>query len=428
VETAIYNIFHNELKKKKNISPQEDREIEDDLREMTHGNKIRNFFPWKLYFADVFREKGGFDVVIANPPYGLVQDKSLKEIYRKLYPETEFKIDLYSLFLLRAIQIYKPNGISILIITNTLLDNYYESKVREKLLNKTKILEINDLSDRIFEEVVVHSMIISFNNSKIKEYNIKADISEEIIGDIFYIPSDFFRKQYRTTFYLRLFQYWPLIEKFNDRSTHLNSVIEISQTIKTGNDSIHTSNFKQADNWMPILRGKDVNRYSYHFSDLYVNYGNHLANPIRPGIFLQPKILIREAGSRIIATYDDENYYVMSTLYNCTLLDGNFNLKYILSLINSSIFQFIMNLITFQKTKGAFTKAKIFHYWHLPVKVIDEKLQIPFINIVDQILTAKKANPKADTSALEAEIDRLVYELYGLTVEEIEIVESSIKN
>ncbi|MBC8344635.1 MAG: hypothetical protein H8E56_00080, partial [Candidatus Marinimicrobia bacterium] len=72
VETAIYNIFHNELEKKKSISALEAKEIETDLKEMTHGNKERNFFPWKLYFADVFREKGGFDVVIGNPPYGLL--------------------------------------------------------------------------------------------------------------------------------------------------------------------------------------------------------------------------------------------------------------------------------------------------------------------------------------------------------------------
>ncbi|MBT6470992.1 MAG: N-6 DNA methylase, partial [Candidatus Marinimicrobia bacterium] len=196
VETAIYNVFHNEFEKKKSISSVETKVIETDLKEMTHGNKLRNFFPWKLYFADVFRNKGGFDLIIGNPPYGLVKDKSLKTIYRKLYPETEFKIDLYSLFLLRAIQLYKSNsnGISNFIITNTLLDNYYESKVREKLLNETKILEINDLSDKIFEEAVVHSMIISFKNSKIEEYNIKTDISEEIVGDIFFIPSNFFRQ------------------------------------------------------------------------------------------------------------------------------------------------------------------------------------------------------------------------------------------
>jgi hypothetical protein len=85
-----------------------------------------------------------------------------------------------------------------------------------------------------------------------------------------------------------------------------------------------------------------------------------------------------------------------------------------------------MNLITFEKTKGAFTKAKIFHYWHLPVKFINKEKQKPFINLVEQILTAKKANPQADTADIESEIDQMVYELYGLTDEEIAIVEESM--
>ena len=103
VETAIYNIFHNELEKKKSISSLEAKEIETDLKEMTHGNKERNFFPWKLYFADVFREKGGFDVVIANPPYGLINKKQNKhtsisidlkifEQLKKTYPKCHYQV------------------------------------------------------------------------------------------------------------------------------------------------------------------------------------------------------------------------------------------------------------------------------------------------------------------------------------------------
>jgi type II restriction/modification system DNA methylase subunit YeeA len=59
----------------------------------------------------------------------------------------------------------------------------------------------------------------------------------------------------------------------------------------------------------------------------------------------------------------------------------------------------------------------------LPIKDISEKQQIPFVNLVNQILAAKKQDPAADTSALEKEIDQLVYQLYGLTEEEIRIVE-----
>ncbi|MDO9211682.1 MAG: hypothetical protein Q7V48_13175 [Deltaproteobacteria bacterium] len=59
----------------------------------------------------------------------------------------------------------------------------------------------------------------------------------------------------------------------------------------------------------------------------------------------------------------------------------------------------------------------------IPVKCIDKDAQKPFINLIDQILSAKKRDPKADTAAWEREIDRLVYDLYGLTEEEIKLVE-----
>ncbi len=79
--------------------------------------------------------------------------------------------------------------------------------------------------------------------------------------------------------------------------------------------------------------------------------------------------------------------------------------------------------MTFKKTKGAFTKAKIYHYEKLPIRQANETQQQPFIALVDQILSAKAVNPKADTSQLENQIDELVYKLYELTDDEIAIIE-----
>jgi adenine-specific DNA-methyltransferase len=62
----------------------------------------------------------------------------------------------------------------------------------------------------------------------------------------------------------------------------------------------------------------------------------------------------------------------------------------------------------------------------LPLHVPTNKNQIPIIKLVNRILAAKRANPAADTTALEAEIDQLVYRLYGLTDDEIKIVEESV--
>ena len=82
-----------------------------------------------------------------------------------------------------------------------------------------------------------------------------------------------------------------------------------------------------------------------------------------------------------------------------------------------------MYKMTFEKTKGAFTKAKIFHYYELPVKKCSQIQQEDIINSVEKVLVIKEKYPSATTTAIEAEIDRLVYQLYGLTYDEVLIVD-----
>ena len=112
----------------------------------------------------MFNVKEGFDIVIGNPPYGATLTDTDKSLYRKLYPETQFKIDTYSLFVLRAMQLSINLGITSYILPNTLLDNYFEEQVRHKLLNRMVLHEVNDLNDKVFEGAVVHAMIILYIN------------------------------------------------------------------------------------------------------------------------------------------------------------------------------------------------------------------------------------------------------------------------
>jgi len=77
----------------------------------------------------------------------------------------------------------------------------------------------------------------------------------------------------------------------------------------------------------------------------------------------------------------------------------------------------------FYDFKTTFPQITVFTLGQIPLPETLEKNQEQLIHIVSKILTAKKSNPTADTNSLEAEIDRLVYELYGLTEEEIKIVE-----
>ena len=379
------------------------------------------FFLWHTWFSDVF-ENGGFDIVIGNPPYGAKLTSQEKNLYRKLYPETQFKIDTYSLFLLHSLNVLSKGGFCYYIIPNTLLDNYFEEEVR-KVLIKNVVYEINDLSDKVFDTAVVHSMIFAFSKNNKKEYSIRVSTSNFLDEINVLIPKSFFEKQPQCAYSIRTYGSNDLLEKLKEKSMRLANIIDIRQAIKSGNDKKYITDYPLTDDYKPILRGKDVRKYVKTDPHLYINYGKHLACPRIRSIFEQPKILIREAGSEITATYDDQNYYIMSSLYNAILIDKNYSLKFILGLLNSKLFQYIMYKMTFEKTKGAFTKAKIFHYYELPVKICNQSQQKAIVDEVEKVMIAKELLSTAETYALEAEIDRLVYQLYGLTEEEIKIVE-----
>ncbi len=98
--------------------------------------------------------------------------------------------------------------------------------------------------------------------------------------------------------------------------------------------------------------------------------------------------------------------------------------RFLLALLNSKLIFFILCRAS-NKFRGGYITCTKQYFEELPIKIVNRTLQKPFIKLVDQILLAKKANPNADTTALEAECDRLVYELYGLTDEEIAIIENS---
>ena len=383
------------------------------------------FFLWHTWFREVFEENGGFDIVIGNPPYGAKLSEEDKNLYRKVYPETQFKIDTYSLFVLQALDLQKDNGVCYYIIPNTFLDNYFEEQVRCKLLNN-KVVEINDLTDKVFASAVVHSMIFAFGKSNsIDNYLVKSNSSKKLSEDFVLIEKAYFESQPQHSLSIGSYSDYGFYKKLHNTSKKLVEVLDIRQAIKTGNDKVHITDICVAENYKPILRGKDIQKYVTKDPHLYVNYGKHLACPRSASIFEQPKILIREAGSKITATYDENNYYIMSSLYNAILIDNDYSLKYLLALINSTLFQYLMYKLTFEKTEGAFTKAKIFHYYELPVKIQTRSEQQPIIILVDRILEAKKLDPQSDTSDLEAKIDRLVYDLYGLTEDEIRIVKGN---
>ena len=124
-------------------------------------------------------------------------------------------------------------------------------------------------------------------------------------------------------------------------------------------------------------------------------------------------------------TPNDKIYTLMAGGgFSISLKNNLINKFYLLALLNSKLLFFILARES-NKFRGGYITCTKQYVENLPIKMIDSPSQLPFITLANKILSIKKTNPTADTTALEAEIDALVYQLYGLTEDEIKLVEAS---
>jgi hypothetical protein len=171
-----------------------------------------------------------------------------------------------------------------------------------------------------------------------------------------------------------------------------------------------------------VLRGREKNRMN---TDLWYGY-NYPKNLDKQTL---AKIGVAQTVSDLQCFLDEEgNFFLNNVRVNGIkpINENEVNIKYLLGILNSKVANFYFKLVGKPKDNGFFEANKQF-ISPIPIKIVDQKYQIKIEPLVDKILTAKKSNPQADTTTLEKEIDQLVYQLYGLTEEEIKIVEGEKK-
>lgn len=132
--------------------------------------------------------------------------------------------------------------------------------------------------------------------------------------------------------------------------------------------------------------------------------------------------LLADKGIFTLTPQDDKYTLMAGGGFSISIKNQSFDKRFLLSLLNSKLLFFVLSKES-NKFRGGYITCTKQYFENLPIKLVSSILQQPFIEIVDKILTAKKSDPNADTTALETEIDQLVYQLYKLTAEEIKIIE-----
>ncbi len=461
------------------------------------GNKA---FSWEQEFPQVF-QKGGFDVVIGNPPYVPAEyiDAEVKRNLEKTYASAYGRLNLYPIFYEKGIQLLRKKGILSFITPYTILKNQYYVEARRFILSKTSIQNLVDFKGvTVFHDAAVDSIILTLKNEVVNnpEFTLIDNIVE-FQSEVFAKRSVFQNEILRSedlSFNISLFD--KLISRISKKSIPISSVVDFKQGIITGGNSNFISQVS-SDISEKVITGSDFNRYTHAQSDSFILYNTKLHRPRKREIFeVDEKILLRQTGSYPICTVDSEQYFTLDTVHNGLIIDKRFNIKYIVAILNSKLIRFLYEN-SINETGKVFAQVKIIYIDPLPIKLIKQDLQNKFTTRVDQIMNSvlefgssqrqfikyvqsqynieklsrklqnwhdlsfgafinelnkalKKAGSekltklqemewmdvfetkKAEAQTLKAEIkktdkaiDAMVYELYGLTEEEIGIVEGS---
>lgn len=358
-----------------------------------------------------------FDYIIGNPPYITVGGKyaellesSYEEYLNYKYKYSNYKMNTYILFYERAINKLNNQGKASFITPRAILDNYYFESFREFLLNNILVKSILEVKDKVFDSAETGgNAIMVLENTFSKEYEIKLVPVEDInnfanIDKIaFYNSIESFKKNPNYKFLLNETSRTDLLNKIKSQTLPLGQVCETKNGVNTGNVAdILLSQEKKDERYIPIIEGKDINRYSIKWGGLFICYDNELRQKIdvsqlktkqkkidfalrNKAIFDRPKIVIRQTGDKLIADLDLNKMITRHSVHTIAVKEKfNISLYYILCLLNSELINFYYESIIPEKGK-AFAEVKIVNLEQLPIRV-SENIKISIISEYGTIL------------------------------------------
>ena len=481
------------------------KQIDELISVITNGHKD---FDFEVYFSEVFHEKNGFDVVIANPPY--VEHKKLKgfsTIFKSKFKTYSGTTDLYVYFYEIAINILKLEGVLTFISSNKFIRTSYGAKLRGLLANNRIHQIINFTKVQVFDALVASCVMIVSKGEKNKNA-LFSDIDNMFIE--YNSLSDFIRKHHIKVETLNLNKnIWQLEneiklalkEKIEQGSIRIKEIktINIYRGVTTGYNPAFIIDDEKRKKLIsedksntliikPLLQGRNIRKWIFNKSNEYLifipwHFPLHLDDEItgaskkaekalqeeytslfyhlkkfkkelsernkdETGIryewytlqryaasyypeFEKEKIIWGLTADKWAFAYDDKRHYLPSNGY--ILTSTKVPIKYILALLNSKLMKFYFGFIGIMTAGGAFT-LKHQTISEFPIKEISIIKQKLFISLVDKILAITKDDDylvnfeKQDqVRNYERQINEMVYKLYGLTEEEIKVIEESIK-
>ena len=435
-----------------------------------------NFFDQEIMFG----VKDGFDIVIGNPPYIQLQKNGgeLGRLYKDAGYETFARTgDIYQLFYEKGCQLLtQQGGLLAYITSNSWLKAEYGKKTRRWFAQRYTPLRLLEMSKDVFENAIVDTNILIVRSGKSDEVCKAVDMDR--LPDKTFPPPENLWGQLR----LQSERPWSVLsaieqnimDKMETAGTPLKEWdVTINRGVTTGynnafiiddatKQALVAEDPKSSEIIKPVLRGRDIQRYQAKWAGLWListfpslqldiddypavkkhllSFGQnrleqcgkklpaggrsrkktqHLWFEAQDSIayhedFEKEKLVWITLVENGRFAYDDNGMYCLDSSF---MMTGKC-IKYLCGVLNAKLIRWFLQQIAPTSGMGTFQWKKVY-LETIPIPQIPAAKQRPFVRLVDSILQAKASDPSADITESEAEIDRLVYELYGLTQEEI---------
>ncbi len=307
-------------------------------------------FDWQKEFPEVF-EKGGFDVVIGNPPYvnmKRINNANIRKFYQSNYKTAKNMCDLYSIFTEKAHSLLKENGKFGFIFSNSWLGLQAFLPFREFLLKDVEVTELVELPEKVFADATVKTCICFYDNkvpsenSEIKLY--RYDDNQNFVSKGFSIS---YKRLLNNTDYNFVLEDTVTLDKIP--TIPLKDIISYTSGIKTANDEKFILTEKKDDDCYPFLRGRNIKKYSLPETEEYIWYRpdlmleNSNARPrIKENFTVNKKIVIQKIATEVSATLDKSKLLCGVTINLIYETKNDYSMEFILVLLNSKLINYWM--------------------------------------------------------------------------------------
>jgi len=420
--------------------------IKTQIQQWSGRSKNMNELDWAVDFAEIFSSDNcGFDILLANPPYGIIYENGTKEILENLYNSFKRNCDIYVAFYQRGIQLLKNKGEFSYISPNTFLNGDYFKLLRKFLTESVRVKHIRDFKNNpVFKDPTVFVCIfncqkeanidfpyhgqISLVNNDLEVYDLKtftltksSDLpfkEENVLLNKIFSTKGF--QEFDDFFYVKDvgFNYWT---EGKGKKRDGDSI----------GDRVLYHGKKQHPDDIPFIKGRDINKWNYSSPNNFLrhNFQDYLDKKIDTFRYspeflsIIPKIIYRQTSSTIIATIDDTGVYVDKTVHLIVpKVDWQKISPYtLLGIMNSKLFSYLYHYLSQETTGRAFAQVKTTYIKKLPIPL--EVTTRAIEKIVISILENIQKDGFIDISDLEDELNKKVYSVYKLASSDVEYVD-----